>query len=674
VGFLSPWFLAGLGALALPVWLHLLRQYRGVPRPFASLMFFERRLQSSIRRRRLRYLLLLALRAALLALVALAFAQPFIRTRAAWAGSGAKLTVLAVDQSWSMRQGDRLSRARQEAARTLASLGAGQRVQVLSFARQVRLAGQATEDRAALRAGIEAIEATDSRSSYAELVRALRSLTESAKGPLETHLFSDMQKTSLPPAFEDLRLPENTRLVAHSVATASLPNWVVESVAAPWRLYEPRKARVQATVAGYGTERARRRVSLVVNQRVLESKELDVPAGGRAAAEFHSLEVPYGWNRCEIRLEPGDAFPQDDRFYFAVERGDPRPALFVHERRDARSAVYFGNALEAAAAGAFRLEAVTSEQAGGVALRKYAFVVLSHVVTLPPGFEEALREYARGGGSVLVTLGPAAAALSRVPVAGLKILETRYASRDRDRFQTVAGFDRGHPSAGAWQGVKFYQAVRIDPGDARVLVRLSDGTPVLVEELLGEGHVLVFASTFDNIANDFPLHAAWVPFIDRTVRYLGHLEELAGSLTVDAFLELRSGAGGGAAVEVIGPGGRRALSLAESAAAQNLPLAKEGFYEVRRPEGRTELVAVNADRRESDFEAIPPETLALWQNTGSGAAGQSENLATKERSVSLWWYLLAAGLLVALLESLVGNRFVAPTDEQRLPGREHEKL
>jgi len=452
-----------------------------------------------------------------------------------------------------------------------------------------------------------------------------------------------------------------------------LPNWAVETVTTSRHLYESRKARVQATVAGYGTERAVRRITLVVNQRVLERKELDIPAGGRATAEFLTLEVPYGWNRCEIRLEPGDAFPQDDRFYFAVERGDPRAVLFVHERRDTRSAVYFGNALEASAAGAFRLEAVSCEQAGGAALRKYAFVVLSDVATLPPSFEEALREYVRGGGSVLVAVGTAGAVLGRVPVAGLKFLETRYASRDRERFQTVASFDSGHPCAGRWEGVKFYQAVRVEPGGARVLARLSDHTPVLLEERFGEGRVLVFASTFDNIANDFPLHASWVPFIDRTARYLGRLEELGGSLTVDAFLELRSGAGGTAAAEVIDSRGRRALSLAESAAAQNLALAEEGFYEVHRPDGRKELVAVNADRRESDFETIPAETLALWQNTGSGSFGEAEKASTKEQSLSLWWYLLAAGLLVATLESLVGNRFLAPPAEAHdsviTPGR-----
>ena len=52
MGFLSPWFLAGLALLSLPVWLHLLQQHRSTPLKFASLMFFERRTQSSVKHRR----------------------------------------------------------------------------------------------------------------------------------------------------------------------------------------------------------------------------------------------------------------------------------------------------------------------------------------------------------------------------------------------------------------------------------------------------------------------------------------------------------------------------------------------------------------------------------------------------------------------------------------------
>ena len=64
MGFLAPWFLAGLLAVGLPVYVHLLRKQTTVPRPVSSLMFFEQGTQSSVRHRRLRYLLLFALRTA----------------------------------------------------------------------------------------------------------------------------------------------------------------------------------------------------------------------------------------------------------------------------------------------------------------------------------------------------------------------------------------------------------------------------------------------------------------------------------------------------------------------------------------------------------------------------------------------------------------------------------
>src|SRR6185295_19305551 len=94
VGFLTPWFLAGLAAVGLPIWLHLLKKHRNVPQPFSSLMFFERRTQSSIKHRRLQYLLLFALRTALLIFLALAFANPLIRSSGGPAGGGKKLMVL----------------------------------------------------------------------------------------------------------------------------------------------------------------------------------------------------------------------------------------------------------------------------------------------------------------------------------------------------------------------------------------------------------------------------------------------------------------------------------------------------------------------------------------------------------------------------------------------------
>src|ERR1700726_3847049 len=111
MGLFAPWFLAGVAAVAVPLYVHLLRRHTTIPRPFSSLMFFERRTQSSIKHRRLRYLGLFSLRTLLLLLLILAFANPFIN-RSAAGMNGEKLVLLVVDNSFSMRAGSRLDDAR----------------------------------------------------------------------------------------------------------------------------------------------------------------------------------------------------------------------------------------------------------------------------------------------------------------------------------------------------------------------------------------------------------------------------------------------------------------------------------------------------------------------------------------------------------------------------------
>src|ERR1043166_9331242 len=108
MGFMTPWFLAGVAAIGLPVWLHLLRKHKSDPLRFSSLMFFEQHTQSSIKHRRLRYLLLFAARALLILLMVLAFAHPFMQQNVLPSARTNEVTVLAIDNSLSMRAAGRL--------------------------------------------------------------------------------------------------------------------------------------------------------------------------------------------------------------------------------------------------------------------------------------------------------------------------------------------------------------------------------------------------------------------------------------------------------------------------------------------------------------------------------------------------------------------------------------
>jgi hypothetical protein len=667
VGFLAPWFLAGLVAVGLPIWLHLLKQHKTTPLPFSSLMFFERRTQSSIKHRRLRYLLLFALRTALIALLAFAFARPFINSTIVASARGGKLLVLAVDNSFSMRQGNRLEQAKSDAEAALSKLRPEDRGLVVTFGSQAHLLGEPSTDVSGMRAAIRAIQPSDDRSSYAELAHALRSLAMSAKMPVEGHLFSDMQQTSMPPSFADAALGDNVTLVLHPAAHGSLRNFAVESVTAPRRIYDVKKVHIQATILASGDAGGTRRVALVLNGHDVGSKSVDVPVNGRATAEFTGLDAPYGMNRGEVRIDSGDSFPADDHYYFSIERSDPLPVLFVRGR-EGRDLLYYRTAVESSRDAAFKLESTSPAQAAEMPLSRYAFVVLSDVGDIPAAFDEALRGYVRAGGSLFVAIGPAAAARRKVPVSDASIHDARHDSRDNDQFQTTATLDTAHPAthqAGNWLDVKFFRYFSVEPGTSRILARLSDQTPVLLEQQIGEGRVLVFASTLDSVSNDFPLHLGFVPFVDETAHYLARLDDRPANLTVGAFLDLRSGREpSGAAIEVIDPKGARALTLSESTQTRSIQLTEQGFYEVRRPNRHNELLAVNPDRRESDFTLIPQETLALWQNTGQGSHAQQAGAGESERKpLDFWWYVMILVLALAVAESLVGNWHLAVDKE-----------
>ncbi len=658
MGFLAPAFLGGLLAVGLPIYLHLLRQHKSTPLPFSSLMFFERRTQSSIKHRRLRYLLLFALRTALLILIAIAFARPFINSSTVASAQGGKNLALAFDDSFSMRQGDRLAQAKRAALSTIDAMRTEDRAQLFLLGGTTRILTEMTGDKPALRAAVESIEPSDSAASFAELSRMLRSMAQSQHGPVEAHLFSDMQKSSLPGSFADLQLASGIDLIPHAAASQAVPNYTVENVSAPRRVFDPKKVRVTVTVAGSNTPAANRRVSLLLNSKLVETKTIAVPANGRATIEFLTLEAPYGLNRGEARIDAADTFPADDHFNFSVERADPRPALFIHDARNTRDLLYFRTALEASNEPAFTLEPLAVEQSANVSPGKYAFVVISDVGTVPPKLEDALKGYVKNGGSVLVSLGKNS--VRRVPVADFATNGTRYASPEGDRFESVTMVDATHPAlnrTGNWQGIKFYQTVAVNAETYRVLARLSDGSPLLVEKALGGGRVLVFASTFDNVANDFPLQPAFVPFVEQTAHYLGGVEAAPPNYTVGSYVDLRTAGEPGGSVEVIGPDGQRALSLSEAARARNLALVREGFYDVRRTNGKHELAAVNPDRRESDLSLIPAETLALWKNTGNASAESSApGQAASQHKIDFWWYVLLMGLIVAVAESVLGNR------------------
>jgi hypothetical protein len=281
----------------------------------------------------------------------------------------------------------------------------------------------------------------------------------------------------------------------------------------------------------------------------------------------------------------------------------------------------------------------------------------------------------QNGGSVLIAEGTADAHRQRIPIFGENVTDAHFYSR-MNGFSTVGQMDAAHPAmkdSAGWADAKFYYASVVDPGHSRVVARLADGTPLLLDKQIGQGHVLLFGSGFENVTNDLPLHPAFVPFVDHAARYLSGEEGLSGARTVDSFVQLRSATNEAAAanqaatVEIVGPDGKRPLSLQEEARVQSFKLTHAGFYQMRFASGRNTLIAVNPDRRESGLELMPDDVLKLWSGNGSpdASAAQTASAAVQKNSAySLWWWFMLLVLIAAVAESVLASRYLGTQREE----------
>ncbi len=148
--FLSPLFLVGVIAAAVPILLHLFHRKTEVVIDFPAVSLLTRVPAQQHRRRRLRELILLVLRVVALALLALSFARPYFAGSAA--PDAAPLTVIAVDTSLSMSAPGQFDRARDAVARALDAAPSSHAVALIGFSDAATVLVPPTTDRSAITA------------------------------------------------------------------------------------------------------------------------------------------------------------------------------------------------------------------------------------------------------------------------------------------------------------------------------------------------------------------------------------------------------------------------------------------------------------------------------------------------------------------------------------------
>ena len=516
ISFLSPLFLIGARAAAVPILLHLFHRKTDVVINFPAVSLLTRAPVPYHRRRQLRELILLALRIAALVLLAVSFARPYLAGAAAPAS--APLTVVVLDTSMSLSAPGQFARAQQAAWQAVASAPAADAVALITFSDAATVVVPPTSDRNAVRSAVSAATAGAGGTRYRTALASASEVIGARAGRVV--IITDLQQAGWE-ANDAGSLLDGVavRVVAVAGPTGNL------AVTSAMR----RDRSVMATVQNYGPDEARSLVTLMVD--------------GQQAAQATATMAPFSASGVELRGTLGDAgaaqvviedtngYQPDNVRFLAL---DPSPAVaitaVVADPTGAVGGIYVERALAVAGGGG---EFVVTVADGRVLskwtaseLSRQAAVVILGTRTLDRHGRELLKTYLVGGGQVLLTLGPDVDPGTLTDVIGIDAGVMPAPVRSTDA--TLVATDSRHPifrpfllPSGALGDVQVDQHRRLrDQAGRVVLARLSGGDAALTEQAVGQGRLLVFASDFDNQWSRFPLQPSFVPFAVETARYL----------------------------------------------------------------------------------------------------------------------------------------------------------
>ena len=621
ISFLSPLFLIGALAAAVPILLHLFHRKTDVVINFPAVSLLTRAPVPYHRRRQLRELILLALRIAALVLLAVSFARPYLAGAAAPAS--APVTVVVLDTSMSLSAPGQFARAQQAAWQAVASAPAADAVALITFSDAATVVVPPTSDRNAVRSAVSAATAGAGGTRYRTALASASEVIGARAGRVV--IITDLQQAGWE-ANDAGGLLDGVavRVVAVAGPTGNL------AVTSAMR----RDRSVMATIQNYGPDEARSLVTLMVD--------------GQQAAQATATMAPFSASGVELRgtladagaaqvvIEDTNGYQPDNLRFLAL---DPSPAVaitaVVADPTGAVGGIYVERALAVAGGGG---EFVVTVADGRVLskwtaseLSRQAAVVILGTRTLDRHGRELLKTYLVGGGQVLLTLGPDVDPGTLTDVIGIDAGVMPAPVRSTDA--TLVATDSRHPifrpfllPSGALGDVQVDQHRRLRDQDGRVvLARLSGGDAALTEQAVGQGRLLVFASDFDNQWSRFPLQPSFVPFAVETARYLTRGRQQRRDFTLP---DVPAGV----------PAAPGTVSSGAGVTARR--------------------VVVNVDVRESSLSATSVDeftkNITRTNRAGDRAVVDGARVAEERQR---WWQVGLLMMLVALVgEALVGRR------------------
>ena len=710
--FLNRILLGGVAAAAIPLIIHLLNRSRYRVVRWGAMEFLRSMVQVNRRRVRLERLVLLLIRCAIPALLALCLARPVLTGWRTLAGDGPCSTVLLLDDSYSMQAGDgartNFQVAVEQGGGILTGLTRG------SDASIVRTAGPAapvlaepTLDVGRLADRLGDLEAEGAASTVQGAIEASAdALAQMLHRRRSLVVISDFQKSDWAgaPDGAPAQLARRVRSLAGSpsltllrVGSAGRENVCVESLDLP-RLAVGRgqELRLRANVRNFGL---RAHTDLPVYFRVdgeqRAASRVSLPPGGRGQAAFACRFEEHGSHVIEVEIDSPDLKADNTRMA-AIEVPDRLEVLLVDGDPNARplqsETGFLAAALQPfASAGEEAFDTIEARTAAHYEfdpshLAGMRAVVLANVPRLDDEQLTALTSFVESGGGLLVFFGDRIDERwygERAFSDGAGLLPMRpvsvAAAGEDDGYETIQGGPYEHPALTAFNDPKNGDLTvgRIlawrrlagvgDSGSAAVVARLAGGDPLLVEKAFGRGRVVLAATSCDADWSNLPTRNFYVPLMQRLAAHVASNTVPPRNVNVGRPLITHlPGEAAGKRLKLTDSDGvvhrLRAVRDGERARIEFTRTRRPGLYVLEMPDGRQRHFVVAADPAESNLESLSDRELAtLAEQLGASVVDSSEQYARQESlrrfGRELWKPLLLAVIVLAFAEMWLAQRF-----------------
>jgi Aerotolerance regulator N-terminal len=624
VGALSPVFLAAAVAVGVPIFIHLFQRHETRRFSFPALRYLQRTERDHARQIKLRQLILLLVRVAVLLLIVGAGARLIFNGRGTAHPPTAVVIVIDNSMSSGLVVGETrvLDRLKAIATASLDEASDEDRIWVLRAGEPwlPALPGDATEARSA----IEATRPTDARGALGDAItRAVGLLAASEFEHREIHLLSDLQESAFSRTQESIA--GTTPIVVWSFEEDLPENNGLASVVVGGGLPPLEGQRSEVTIAALdGTsDSLRLPVRLVINERIRGAAT--VPVGSATSVSLPPAGA--GWIRGYADSDP-DALRADDRRYFAF-RSRPPPVVAT-----------------TGSPGLFAEQALSVlEQAGRIST---ATVTGAELLVSSEGMG---LESLPASGSVLIV---PSADPTRLPALNRRLSDAGIPWRIDVRADSGEADVTGRGLPASLEGVRAKRWYRLrhvaESENASTALAEAGGNPWIVQGRDGLGRrYLLLASPLDQASSSLPVSSSMLQFLDWAASDWAGMGGTKVDYVVGDHISAPRGAThvrlpGGAEVEIDGTRMVRGT-------------AQAGFYTFLEAGEEVSVVALNVPALESLLERVEPGDLDTKLGSDVTTVDREDrwvrSIFRARQGPELWWPLLLAAALLLLVEALV---------------------